>query len=892
MIGQSILHYKILVKLGEGGMGVVYQAEDTKLQRLVALKFLPENLTCDDDAKARLIQEARAAAALNHPNICTIYEIDESEGQLFLALEFVEGETLRQKVISEQLLVDSVINFALQIAAGLQAAHEKGVIHRDIKSSNIMVTAKGQIKIMDFGLAKLAGSSFLTKDKSTMGTVAYMSPEQARGRKVDQRTDLWSFGVVLYEMLTGQLPFQSDHQQVLIYAIINETPEPIRDLRPDTPPALAAIVNKALTKNADKRYQYIEAMLADLQALQRTGSLATPAMKTPGARLSNLPMPSTPLLGREQELDAVTQLLLRDEVRLVTLTGPGGTGKTRLGLQAAANLNAAFTDGTFFVSLAANTDARLVMSTIAQTFGIFENPVRSVAEGVITHLHEKHLLLLLDNFEQVVEATPVVAELLAACPQLKILVTSRSVLHLTGEHEFPVPPLATPNPKHGVPLTALTQYPAIKLFVQRAAAVKPDFVLTQENAPAVAEICFHLDGLPLAIELAAARLKLFSPQAMLARLEKRFELLKGGPRDMPARHHTLQQAIAWSYDLLNEEEKDLFRRLAVFSGGCPLDAVEVVCRAKNRLTCSALDVIAALVDKSLLRQDQTAEEEPRFVMLETIREYARECLRASEDWEAAKRAHADFFLKLALQAEPELTGPKQKVWLTKLEREHDNFRAVFKWVEESGEADHGLRLGGALWRFWLVRGHTIEGRERLMALLALPGSAPRTRERAKVLNGAATIIHEMGDYPAAHLLLLESLEIWRELGDKKAEAAAINNLGWVATMRCEFDTARTLSAESLILHRELGDKRGIALALNNLGWAANLQGDFKTGRSLHESGLSLRREIGDERGIAFVLTSLGWIEGMQGHYEKATSLLEEAYGRLKVCPQLSRPRQT
>ncbi len=647
MIGKTISHYKILEKLGAGGMGVVYKAEDAKLKRIVALKFL-STMALGGEEKSRFLREAQAAAALNHPNICTIYEIDENEGQLFLALEFIEGETLKKKVNSEQLSVTSIIEYALQIASGLQAAHERGVVHRDIKSANVMITTKGQIKIMDFGLAKLAGSSFLTKDKSTMGTVAYMSPEQARGRKVDQRTDLWSFGVVLYEMLTGQLPFQSDHEQVLIYAIINETPEPISDLRADTPTALETIVNKALTKNPDKRYQHVDAMLADLRALQRTGSLATPVIKTQSTRLGNLPLPSTPLLGREQELDTITQLLLRDAVRLVTLTGPGGTGKTRLGLQAAANLNETFMDGTFFVSLAANTDAKLVLSAIAQTFGIFENPVHSVAEGVGTYLREKNLLLLLDNFEHLVAAAPVVAELLAACPKLKILVTSRTVLHLMGEHEFSVPPLATPNPKHGFALAALTQYAAIKLFVQRAAAVKPDFILTHENAPAVAEICFRLDGLPLAIELAAARLKLFSPQTMLARLEKRFELLKGGARDMPARHHTLQQAIAWSHDLLDAEEKALFRRLAVFAGGCSLEAVEAICHAQNDLICSALDGIAALIDKSLLRQDPSADDEPRFVMLETIREYALECLRASEDWEATKRAHADFFLALPL----------------------------------------------------------------------------------------------------------------------------------------------------------------------------------------------------------------------------------------------------
>jgi len=496
MIGQTIPHYQILEKLGAGGMGVVYKAQDLKFDRFVALKFLPEHLTRDAEAKARRVQEARAAAALNHPNICTIDEIDESDGQLFLALEYVEGETLRKKIggadsrppVLAQLSVTSVIDYAQQIASGLQEAHEKGVIHRDIKSSNIMVTPKSQIKIMDFGLAKLAGSSFLTKDKSTMGTVAYMSPEQARGRKVDQRTDLWSFGIVLYEMLTGQLPFQSDHEQILIYAIINETPESIGDLRPDTPQVLEDIVNKALTKNLDKRYQHVEEMLADLQVLQKTGILMAPAAKTPNVRPGNLPVPSTPLLGREQDLDTLTQLLLREEVRLVMLTGPGGTGKTRLGLQAAANLNETFTDGIFFVSLAANPDAKLVLSNIAQTFGIFENPMRSVAEGVIAYLREKNLLLLLDNFEHLVVAAPVVAELLIACPKLKILITSRTVLHLMGEHEFSVPPLATPNPKHDFTLAALTQYAAIKLFVQRAAAVKPDFILTHENAPAVAEI--------------------------------------------------------------------------------------------------------------------------------------------------------------------------------------------------------------------------------------------------------------------------------------------------------------------------------------------------------------------------------------------------------------------
>jgi hypothetical protein len=413
---------------------------------------------------------------------------------------------------------------------------------------------------MDFGLAKLAGSSFLTKEKATMGTVAYMSPEQARGRKVDQRTDLWSFGVVLYEMLTGQLPFQSDHEQVLIYAIINETPEPLSELQPDTPPALAAIVNMTLTKNPDKRYQRVEEMLFDLRTLLPSTHIITPPAKT-ASTCSNLPAQSTPLIGREAEVEAATKLLLRPEVRLVTLTGPGGTGKTRLGLQVATNALAAFDDGVFFVSLVPISEPALVLLTIAETLGVFLSPLRSLSESIIAHLAEKKLLLLLDNFEQVMAAAPSLAELLTACPQLKILATSRVVLHLTGEHEFAVQPLATPNPEQTLSLEALTHFAAIELFQQRAQSVQPGFTITHENAKAVAEICYRLDGLPLAIELAAARLKIFSPQAILARLEKRFELLRGGPRDVPARHQTLRQAIAWSYDLLEAEEKTLFRRV-------------------------------------------------------------------------------------------------------------------------------------------------------------------------------------------------------------------------------------------------------------------------------------------------------------------------------------------
>ncbi|MGH7600481.1 MAG: ATP-binding protein, partial [bacterium] len=411
-----------------------------------------------------------------------------------------------------------------------------------------------------------------------------------------------------------------------------------------------------------------------------------PALKTLNSRPNNLPAQITPLVGREHVIEAVRQLLLKPQARLVTLTGPGGIGKTSLSLQIATSLLDEFAHGVFFVGLAAISDAELVLPTIAQTLGLRENRSKPLRENVIEYLRDKHLLLVLDNFEQVVTAASVVADLLAACARLKILATSRIVLHLKGEREYPVGPLRAPDPQATISKDSFSQYAAVELFIQRALAVKPDFEVNNDNAPAIAEICFRLEGMPLAIELAAARLKLFSPQALLARLGSRLEILRGGPRDMPARHQTLRQAIAWSYDLLSPEEQKFFQRLAVFVGGCSFDAAEAICHAEES-EFDTLDGLTALIDKSLLRQVETKEGEPRVVMFETIREFALESLQASDDWQATRQRHADFFLALAEKAEPELTGAKQGLWLNILEREHDNFRAVFSWIEETAHAD-------------------------------------------------------------------------------------------------------------------------------------------------------------------------------------------------------------
>jgi predicted ATPase/class 3 adenylate cyclase len=633
-----------------------------------------------------------------------------------------------------------------------------------------------------------------------------------------------------------------------------------------------------------------EHRLKDLQRPERLFQLVTPALPADFPPLNtldrhphNLPAQPTPLIGREREVTAARDVLHRAAVRLLTLTGPGGTGKTRLGLHVAADVLDDFEDGVYFVPLAPISDPALVVSTIAQMLGVREIGGRSSLESLKDSLRDKQTLLLLDNFEQVVSAAPMVAELLAACPKLKILVTSRVALRLSGEHEFPVPPLALPDPRRLPAVEVLSQYAAVTLFIQRALAAKPDFAVTNESAPAVAEICVRLDGLPLAIELAAARVKILPPKALLARLlgatgGSLLQLLTGGPRDAPARHQTLRRTIAWSYDLLDAEEKALFRRLAVFVGGCTLDAAEALCNVAGDLELDVLEGVASLVDKSLLRQQEQAEGEPRFQMLETIREYALECLTASGEGEAARRAHADYYLALAERGEPELTGPRQVMWLNRLEAEHDNLRAALEWLGQKAEAEQSLRLGGALWRFWVVRGHLREGRERLAELLALAGASVRTEARAQVLTGAGTLAHNRGEYALARALFEESLAIWRELGHKAGIASALNNLGWMGFRLSEYAAGRSHSEEGLALYRELGDPRGIAAALNNLGWLAHHQGHYQAARAYHEGSLALRQELGDKRGIAFSLTNLGWTVHMQGDCRRARALLEEGLG--------------
>jgi non-specific serine/threonine protein kinase len=882
VIGKTISHFRILEKLGEGGMGVVYKAEDTRLHRTVALKFISRALLGSDRAVARFSREAQAAAACEHPNVCTVYEVGDSDEGTFIAMAFVDGRTLKEQLSQGPLCHSEAADIAIQVARGLRAAHGRGIIHRDIKPGNIMITPTGLVKIMDFGLARPPDADEITGSGTAVGTVGYMSPEQARGEKADQRTDIWSLGVVLYEMLVGQRPFKGQNSQAVLYSILNESPEPMADVSP----RLKEVVSRALSKAVGRRYETADEMLEDLRALDSSVSSLTTKLLNPRravTELTNLPLQRTSFVGRDRVVADVMRLL--DHGRLLTLTGSGGCGKTRLALEVAAATLGEHQDGVWLVELAPVRDGSLVPKALAAALGLRETTGKTPTEMLIGHLRERDVLLLLDNCEHLLSGcAQLTDELLSTCPAVQVLATSREGLRIAGEAVYHVPSLAVPDVEDHRAFDELKDVGAIQLFVDRAAAVRAGFSLTERNAEEIAEICRRLDGIPLAIELAAARVSALPVSQITELLDNRFRVLTTGSRTSLPRHQTLQATIDWSYDRLSQAEQILFRRLSVYAGGWTLQSAETVCAGDGIQESEVLGLVLSLAEKSLVEvAEAPAEtESARYRMLETIREYASDRLR--EEGEAARvlRCHRDFFIGLAEEVERHLSERVDWSWCSLLAPEHDNLRvALNTCMVDDDDGLMALRLAGALGLFWYHGGHWTEGRSVYNRLLALPEARGRTALRAKALRHAGYLAYWQSDFEEAQSLLSESLEISRELGDPKAIADPLRILGNAVAFLGDLPRARTLCEESLSVARELGDKLQTRRALYGLAVLEAREGNRTGSLALHEEHLRLCREEGDREGEGWALSAIGSAALQQGDHSRALSLLEEGLAILE-----------
>ncbi len=866
-VGQQLGNYRLLRLLGQGGQASVYLGEHIYLKSLAAVKVL--GVALSEEEQTAFFQEAQALARLSHPHIVRVLDFALQEGMPFLVMEYAVHGTLRQlHPGGTRLPLDVILSYIQQITSALQYTHDQRLIHRDVKPENMLLRSQNHVLLSDFGLAVGLPQSLYPNvtepmAQSLSGTVPYLSPEQLRGR-ARPSSDQYALAVVVYEWICGKPPFRGPFLEVAVQQI-TAPPPPLREQMPELSPAIEEVVLRALAKEPEQRFVSIEDFALALQEACRVGSTSrlplpdSSSQPPPKARLApqhHLPVQSTPIIGRGYELAQLKALIRRLDVRLLTLTGPGGVGKTSLLLAVTREFLPDFAGEICFVPLAAISEAEFVLPAIAQSLGLRETAARSVFEELHRAIDERSLLLLLDNFEQVLAAAPGLAELLAACPNLQMVVTSRAPLRLQAEREFAVAPFPLPDLQRLPTSEDLAQYAACTLFVQRAQAIQQDFQLTQENAHTIAEICVCLDGLPLAIELAAARLRVLSPQSLLARLSRRLEVLSGGARDLPTRQQTLRATIAWSYQLLAPAEQQIFRSLAVFANGCQLSAIEAITKQAGVEVGDSLDRISTLLEFNLVRKLEQSNDEPRLLLLHTIREFGLECLAETGELEAARTAHAAYFLALAEEVSPLLHGTEKVRRMAQLEREQENLRASLSFFLEQvhelagtpvGQmhAEYALRLCVALCWFWHNRGHAREGLLFLERTLARCEGVT-TLLRARTLHAAAELASVVDDIARTETWCEECLSLYRELGDTGGIASSLTLLGRRARVKGDYALACSQLQEAEALFQQLGDGRKQRICHVELARTVTEQGQYEWAHSLLEGNLKFCQSAGDQ----------------------------------------------
>jgi non-specific serine/threonine protein kinase len=877
-------------------MGEVYRAKDLRLGREVALKVLPAGLASDAGRLARFEREARTVASLNHPNIVTLFSVEDADGIRFLTMELVEGEGLDRQVAPGGLPIARVVELGVAIAEALAAAHEKGVVHRDIKPANVMLTRSGRVKVLDFGLAKLeapdsgddaAQAATIAGLHSTagqiMGTVPYMAPEQVRGEAVDSRTDVFAFGIVLYELATGRRPFEGSTQGGISSAILRDAPPSLASVRADAPADLERIIARCLEKAPRARFQTALDVGNELRRMGHARDSRI-VVKAP-------PTPPTPLLGREEALESAAERL-RGGARVLTVTGYGGTGKTRFAIELFRRVGSEYPGGAAFVSLASVTAAAEVLPTVGIALDIAEAHGRSALDALCTVIGDGRVLLVLDNLEQVLDAAGDIAALVSRCPSLQVIATSRAPLKIGSESEFSLPPLELPAAAV-TSLAALRECPSVALIVQRAEKVKPGFALTTANAAAIAAICRRLDGLPLALELAAARVRILEPTVLLQRLDRALDVLTSGDRDLPIRQRTLRATISWSYSLLDAAEQQLLRSLSVFHEGWTLEAMEQVCYAADE-RYRALDELDSLVEKGLVRVVGSGE---RYALLETIRAFAAEQLHAGGAVDAARNAHADYFLAFSADVAAGIFGTTQLEAVKRARNENSNTQAAIQWLTTRAHAgdlaslEKALLLCGQLDWFWHISGQHFTARVWLDTLLALAADRPPSRGRALARLAAGMISTTTGEWE-------RSLREWagggadgEAVGDQNAAAEGTMGVGYCHLSLGRMEEAGAALDQAIACSARIGFDFVHALSMALKGIQLSATGNLDAGIALAERARLIHVRMGDHEGRGVTLSLLANMTFAKGDHARALALYHEALASLEAVgdhPEIAR----